>query len=117
MMETQTERRGHDFLPKGTSGLAALYDTEDIKTGDKLVALHYFIGGSHWYLCEVDAQETRAFGWCVLGGDTDLAEWGYVSLEELEQINIRGNIVERDLNWEMLTARECLPSVAWKWQD
>jgi hypothetical protein len=115
--ETQTKRRGHTFLPVDTTTIPPLYATEDVKAGDKLVVLHYFLGGSEWFISELDTDEHIAFGWCILSGDIDNAEWGYVSLHELETLNYQGHIVERDREWVPRIARECLPSKAWSWQD
>ena len=44
-----------------------------------------------------------AFGYACLNGDTANAEWGYISLPELEEIVMRGSppaLVERDLDFK-----------------
>lgn len=112
MNETQSERRGHAFLPTDTS-LPALYSTEEVRAGNKMLTLHYFIGESHWYLCELDPTTGIGFGWAILSGNIQDAEWGYVSLEELETLNIQGFVVERDTDWNPCPAREVLPPKAW----
>lgn len=69
--------------------------------GDKAIAyLHYFKGGSDWYITEKDkgdgaqgAQE-QAFGYAILNGDKQNAESGYVSIKELITAG-----VELDLYW------------------
>lgn len=80
------------------------YQTESIKTPDKIVHLHYFHGGSDWYIIEKDKGSTddeiegvqyQAFGYVILNGDTQNAEWGYVDLKELIENN-----VELDFHWE-----------------
>lgn len=59
------------------------YETEDTDTPDKIVYLHYFLGGSDWYIIEKDkgnpeddkaadlsvGGQYQAFGYVILGGD------------------------------------------------
>ena len=81
------------------STMPKTYETED---GPEPVAtLHYFRGGSDWYIIEKDAGspddevqgiQSQAFGFTCLNGDTQNAELGYISIDEL----IR-NGVELDL--------------------
>jgi hypothetical protein len=74
------------------------YGSDDIKTEDKIVSLHYFYGGSDWYIVEKDSEpeQLQAFGYVILNGDTINAEWGYVNIEELKEIGK----VELDFFWE-----------------
>jgi len=69
------------------------YETEDIPTAEKIVWLHYFYGGSDWFIVEKDMGDKddkepglqyQAFGYTILNGDTEMAEWGYISIEELK---------------------------------
>lgn len=77
-----------------------LYQTEHIPTPDKIIHAHFHIGQSHWLIAEYDHVDTM-FGFCVLNGDLEMAEWGYVSLQELEDINVLGlHQVEYDVDWE-----------------
>lgn len=73
----------------------AMYATDG--EGRKAIAyLHYFHGGSDWWIKELDSNGENAFGMVVLnGGD---AELGYISIEELTSVN-----VEIDLYWEPTT--------------
>jgi len=66
-----------DKMPK-------VYETEDTETNDKILYLHYFYAGSDWYIIEKDTstEQHQAFGYAILNGDTEMAEWGYISLEE-----------------------------------
>ncbi len=66
-----------------------LYQTEDIPTQDKLVYLHFFIGESQWWILEYDGDDTF-FGYAVLNGDYQMAEFGYISFSELKSICIGG---------------------------
>lgn len=65
-----------------------LYETENVPLKEKLVHIHFFIGGCDWYICETDGD--TMFGFCILNNDYEMAEWGYVTLSELRSINIDG---------------------------
>lgn len=54
--------------------------------GDQATAhLHYFLRGSDWYITEkdVDGGVQQAFGYAILNGDEEMAELGYISIEEI----------------------------------
>ena len=60
------------------------YETDG--QGDEApVTLHYFLGGSDWYIIEKDqeAEQIQAFGFCCLNGNKVFAELGYTSIEEI----------------------------------
>lgn len=63
------------------------YQTDKIPAKDKIVQLHYFFRGSDWYIVEKDMEkeQLQAYGYTILNGDTQLAEWGYISIEEIKQ--------------------------------
>jgi len=66
-----------------------LYETENVPLKDKLIWLHFFIGGSEWFICEYDGEDLF-FGFCILNNDLEMAEWGYVSFNELQSIQVNG---------------------------
>jgi len=77
--------------------MPASYETEEIDTPDKIVYLHYFQGGSDFYVIEKDRGDkddpiqgiqNQAFGYAILNGDTINAEWGYISIAELIENNV-----------------------------
>ena len=78
-----------------------LYET-DGQGDDAVIALHYFLGGSDWYVTELDTEERIAFGYVILNEDTEISELGYISLNELLGIQD----VELDLHWEEITIGE-----------
>lgn len=57
---------------------------------DAMVYLHYFRGGSEWYITEKDVLGgvAQAFGYAVLNGDMVFAELGYISIAELTDCNV-----------------------------
>jgi hypothetical protein len=91
-------------LAERITNMPATYETEDIPTKEKIVYLHYFSGSSDWYIVEKDKGskddavpgiQNQAFGYSILNGDKMNAEWGYISIEELRQMN-----VELDFYWD-----------------
>lgn len=108
LVESLRRRRGHDFYPplEERAAMPVLYATEKIPADEKTVRLHYFIGGSDWWIVEVDWSEGLAFGFCDLGHGG--GEWGYVSLTELEAIAVGPyqQPVERDLHFDPAPFRE-----------
>lgn len=88
------------------SNMPSTYETDG--QGDKAIAyLHYFKGGSDWYITEKDkgspdaavkGQQLQAFGYTILNGDTQNAEYGYISIEELKSIG-----AELDFYWNPKT--------------
>lgn len=121
-VEFHRTQRGHAFYPTADElqRIPALYATETQRTPDKVVWLHYFVASSDWWLIEYDPDDRIGFGYVCLGGDEQSAEWGNVSLAELERIFREGQfhrtgagrivprlIVERDLHWTPRPVSEC----------
>ena len=86
------------------SQIPKLYETEHIPIQDKLIYLHFFIGGCDWYVCEFDGQDTF-WGYANLNDDLN-AEWGYVSFSELKSLSINGIEIDCDLYWKIVSAKE-----------
>jgi hypothetical protein len=109
LTETQRQRRGHAFYPSATEAAAVppLYATDGVPFAEKVLALHYFGGPCDWWLTEYEPATGIGFGYACLG-DTEAAEWGYVSLPEIEALcMMRGLLViERDLNWTPVTVAQ-----------
>ena len=80
--------------------LPSLYSTEDIKCEDKEIIVRFFnpLGNQTWNIAEGSKQEDGdwlLFGKCDLGYG---AEWGYVTLSELESVDVGlGMGIERDI--------------------
>jgi len=72
-----------------------LYETEEISLKDKIIYLHFFIGGCDWYVAETDGD--MFWGFVVLNNDFDMSEWGYFPLSELKAINIKGIEIDCEL--------------------
>ena len=76
---------------------------QDGKGFDARVYLHYFRGGSDWFITELDKENKTAFGYTILNNDYEMAELGYFSIEELVENNI-----ELDLFWTQKTLKEAI---------
>ena len=73
-----------------------LYETEEVNLKDKLIHLHFFIAGSDWYIAEFDGSDLF-WGYAILNGDFQMAEWGYISFKELRDLSINGIEIDCEL--------------------
>ena len=78
--------------------LPRLYATEQVPLEEKIIHLHFFIGGCDWYLAEYDGEDLF-WGFANLN-DPQNAEWGYISFAELREIRIGGIEIDNDLHWK-----------------
>jgi hypothetical protein len=86
--------------------IPALYSTEDAEPKDKKIYMHFFIGGCDWYIAEFDGGDLF-FGFAILNGDDQNAEWGYASLSELTDVRTKmGMEIDREINWKVQKADE-----------
>lgn len=76
------------------STIPNLYETDHIKLKDKLIYLHCFIGSCDWYIAEYSPDEDLFFGYAILNGDTEMAEWGYISFIELRELKAFGQVID-----------------------
>ena len=84
-----------------------LYETENIPLKDKLIYLHFFIGGCDWYIAEYDGD--LFWGFVILNNDFQNAEWGYISFRELKEIKMDGWLeidCEIEEVWQVCKASE-----------
>jgi hypothetical protein len=87
-------------LIEGYREIPKLY-YQDEKGKNAIVYLHYFRGGSDWYITELDKETNEGFGYVVLNGDTQNSEFGYMNLNEFAN-----SIIEIDLYWSFKTLNE-----------
>jgi hypothetical protein len=88
--------------------LPKLYETEHVPLKEKLIHLHFFIADCDWYIAEFDGKDLF-WGFAILNGDLQNAEWGYVSFRELKSLKIRGWLevdCEFEWFWEVRRASE-----------
>ena len=91
---------------KRLSKLPRLYETESVPLKDKRIYLHFFLGGCDWYIAEYDGEDLF-WGYAILNGDLEMAEWGYISFRELKELNVDGLEVDCELEefWEVRPAK------------
>lgn len=85
-----------------------LYETEKIPVEEKLIYLHFFICACDWYVSEFDGDDTF-WGYAILNGDLQNAEWGYFSFAELREIRVMGGVevdCELETIWRVNMFRE-----------
>ena len=85
--------------------IPGLYQTEHVPFGEKVIHMHFCIGGCDWFVAEFDGGDLF-FGYVILNGDRQNAEWGYFSLAELQSININGLEIDCDLHWKPIKFAE-----------
>ncbi|MBC8753960.1 hypothetical protein H2O64_04710 [Kordia sp. YSTF-M3] len=49
------------------------------------VYAHYFHGETDWYITDIAEDRNSLFGYVILNGDTQMAEAGYISIDEITQ--------------------------------
>lgn len=72
--------------------------------GDQATAhLHYFVGGCDWFITEKDMDDgiQQAYGYAIINGDDEMAECGYISIEEITRCG-----AELDLHFTPCTLAE-----------
>ena len=83
-----------------------LYQTEEVSLEDKLIYLHFFVGGCDWYIAEYDGEDLF-WGSAILNGDLEMAEWGYIAFDELRRIEIDpGFEIDCEVDWQVKRASE-----------
>jgi len=86
--------------------LPVMYSTENIDVKEKIIVMHFFLGGSDWYVTEYSQEKKIFFGFVILNDDMLNAEWGYFSLPELAEIKFQGMEIDRDLYWRPCPAAD-----------
>jgi len=102
---------------KRLAQMPKLYETEETPLEDKLIYLHFFLGGCDWYIAEWD-RDSLFWGFACLNGDLHNAEWGYISFTELKNLNVGPLEVDckKEEFWKIKPAKDVpLISKAMKW--
>jgi len=86
--------------------IPVFYSTEEVPLKEKIIYMHFFIGGCDWYACEFSPEENCFFGFAILNNDLEMAEWGYFALDELASLKVSFVEVDRDLPWTPCKAVE-----------
>jgi hypothetical protein len=78
------------------SKIPKLYETDEMKQHP--LSLHYFVGGSAWYIAEWDKEEDIFFGYAILNNDLEMSEWGYISREEIISLEFPAKLLMINLD-------------------
>jgi hypothetical protein len=94
-------------IVKAYQDIPNLYE-QDGKGYNAVVYLHYFVGGTDWYITEWD-RANEFYGFVVLNGDWQMAEFGYFPKEYLIDNDLSPlNKPELDFYWKYKTINEIL---------
>ncbi len=87
LVETQYDRRGHNFYPPVDDRKAIPGLGETAGTPIEEIVVHYkiFGGATDFWVTELDEETGEAFGFMSVGGR---ASWTYAYLPELEAVNV-----------------------------
>jgi hypothetical protein len=92
---------------KQLAKIPALYSTEKVPLGDKIVYVHFFLGGNDWWIVEYSPKDRMFFGYTVINQDTINGEWGYIYFDDLIGYRTKSGFeVDRDLHWKSCKASE-----------
>ena len=86
--------------PEELAKIPVFYSTEKVPLKEKMIHMHFFLGGCDWYAAEYDPESRIFFGFAILNDDLEMAEWGYFSLQELCDLKVEFLEVDRDLHFE-----------------
>ena len=75
-----------------------LGEGDNVPFEDKIILGHLFGGACDWYLTEYDKEIDMGFGFCHLGDD-QCAEWGYVHVGEIREVN-KSIHWQRRIEWD-----------------
>lgn len=98
--------------------MPATMQTDNLSLNEKTVYLHYYYGDHSWFIVKKDigqsadeeaesglehGKQYQAFGYDILDGDTINAEWGYISIQKLIDLNCL-----LDLTWKPKPFKEAI---------
>jgi len=86
--------------------LPVLYSSENIPIMEKIIHMHFFLGGCDWYAAEYDVESQNFFGFAILNNDYEMSEWGYFSFMELCDLKVEFLEIDRDLYFKPTMAKE-----------
>ena len=86
--------------------LPRLYETEKIRPEDKIIHMHFQVDQCHWWVFEWDGDDTF-FGFVLLHGWNQYAEFGYFTLSDLKEVKAGGWLeVVNDPFWIPTAAKD-----------
>jgi hypothetical protein len=88
-------------------------EQDGLHTSDVIIHAHFFLGDCDWYVSEFDGKD-EFFGFVILNGDYEMAEWGYFRFSELKDLKKKINWtkvidffeVDYDMYWKPIKVKE-----------
>ena len=111
LMEMDDPTEARDILVnvvKAYEDIPTLYK-QDGKGYNAVAYLHYFVGGTDWWITEYDKQTNQMFGYVVLNEDWQMSEFGYIDASFF--VNNDLNLLQKpelDFNFRYKTINEIL---------
>lgn len=90
-----------DRLEKELNDIPKIY-AQDGLGEDAIVYAHLFHGGTDMLITEYSKKDNQAFGFTILNGDSQMAELGYISMNEVQ----KNKKIELDFYWKPVTIKE-----------
>ena len=101
------------FTAKNLKDLPTMDETAEMGISEQTVWVKLFnpCGAGTWYLTSYDPDEKLGFGFVTLG-DPDMAELGYISITELEELRLPfGSKIERDRHFDPMPLQAVMEKI------
>ncbi len=95
---------------KQLNRLPELYSSGHLSITEKVIHMHFFLGGCDWYVAEYDKEIKDFFGFVILNNDYAMAEWGYFNFVELCELKVQFVEVDRDMHFTPIKAN-CIDKI------
>lgn len=99
----------YSTIRKMMEGIPKLYAQDGLGM-KSIVHLHYFFGGSDWFITEYDPKDDLFFGFVVLNTDIEMAEFGTISITEI----LNTPPIELDFYWKKITLNQALVNAGYE---
>ena len=93
--------------------LPTLEETAELTTEEQFAYVKFFnpLGNHQWFLTAYEPEQNLAFGYVNLN-DPQMAEFGYISIQEIEEIKLPfGMGIERDRGFSKTPLNEVIDKV------
>lgn len=73
--------------------------SQDGKGKNATCVAKFFLGSCTWYITEGNFEDGDFIMFGIFASENE-HEYGYVSLKEMESVNVKGFVIERDLHFD-----------------
>jgi hypothetical protein len=110
-MPVKTRKQQLTDLTKAIVKAPKLYESD--KGAESTVYFHYFSPSSDWYVTEIEyfeeTNEFDAYGYAVLNKDFEMAEFGYLPINEIINSKPSVKAPNLDMYWNLKTVAQAVP--------